>query len=96
MPTPEDWVLLKAVMFLVVPGTVLAVLARRRGASVLFSRPVVPVGIIVLPALLLVIAMLALPRAVEAAAVAAILGFAGGAIAALAVPWVQARRRDVN
>ena len=49
-----------------------------------------------LPALLLVIAMLALPRAVEAAAVAAILGFAGGAIAALAVPWVQARRRDVN
>ncbi|MBM7499760.1 CPBP family intramembrane metalloprotease [Brachybacterium muris] len=53
MPTPEDWVLLKAVMFLIVPGAVLAVLGRRRGPSVLISRPVVPVGIIVLPALLL-------------------------------------------
>ena len=49
-----------------------------------------------LPALLLMVAMLALPRAVEAAAVAAILGFAGGAVAALAVPWVLARQRDVN
>lgn len=49
-----------------------------------------------MPVLLLVIAMLALPRAVEAAAVAAVLGFAGGAIAALAVPWVMARQRDVN
>ena len=49
-----------------------------------------------LPALFLVLAMLALPRAVEAAAVAAILGFAGGAVAALAVPWVIARQRDVN
>ena len=49
-----------------------------------------------LPALLLLVAMLALPRAVEAAAVAAILGFAGGAVAALAVPWVIARQRDVS
>lgn len=49
-----------------------------------------------LPLLLLVVAMLALPRAIEAAAVAAILGFAGGAVAALAVPWVVARQRDVN
>ncbi|EYT50703.1 CPBP family intramembrane glutamic endopeptidase [Brachybacterium muris] len=53
MPRPEDWVLLKAVMFLIVPGTVLAVLARRRGPSVLIAHPVVPAGIIVLPALLL-------------------------------------------
>ena len=49
-----------------------------------------------LPAVFLVLAMLALPRAIEAAAVAAILGFAGGAVAALAVPWVIARQRDVN
>lgn len=49
-----------------------------------------------LPVLLLLIAMLALPRPIEAAAVAAVLGFAGGAIAALAVPWVLARQRDVN
>lgn len=49
-----------------------------------------------LPVLFLVLAMLALPRAIEAAAVAAILGFAGGAVAALAVPWVIARQRDVN
>lgn len=53
VPTPEDWVLLKAVMFLIVPGAVLAVLARRRGASVSILRPVVAVWIIVLPALLL-------------------------------------------
>lgn len=53
MPTPEDWVLLKAVMFLIVPGTVLVVLGRRRGPSVLIARPVVPAWIIVLPALLL-------------------------------------------
>lgn len=49
-----------------------------------------------LPLVLLLLAMLALPGPVEAAAVAAILGFAGGAIAALAVPWVLARQRDVN
>lgn len=49
-----------------------------------------------LPMVMLVIAMLALPRATEAAAVSAILGFAGGAIAALAVPWILARQRDVN
>lgn len=34
MPRPEDWVLLKAVMFLIVPGTVLVALGRRRGPSV--------------------------------------------------------------
>ena len=49
-----------------------------------------------LPMVLLVVAMLALPRTIEAAAVSAILGFAGGAIAALAVPWILARQRDVN
>ena len=49
-----------------------------------------------LPLVMLLIAMLALPRPVEAAAVAAILGFAGGSIAALAVPWILARQRDVN
>lgn len=49
-----------------------------------------------LPLVLLLLAMLALPVPVEAAAVAAILGFAGGAVAALAVPWVLARQRDVH
>lgn len=49
-----------------------------------------------LPLVLLLLAMLALPGPVEAAAVAAILGFAGGAVAALAVPWVLARQRDVH
>lgn len=49
-----------------------------------------------LPAALLLIAALALPGSIEAAAVAAALGFAGGAIAALAAPWIYARRRHLG
>ncbi len=49
-----------------------------------------------LPATLLLLAGLALPGRVEAAVVAAALGFAGGAIAALAAPWVHARRRHLS
>jgi len=49
-----------------------------------------------LPSLLLVAAALALPGAIEAATVAASLGFAGGAIAALAVPWIHARRKHLS
>ena len=49
-----------------------------------------------LPSLLLVAAALALPGAVEAATVAASLGFAAGAIAALAVPWIHARRKHLS
>lgn len=49
-----------------------------------------------LPSLLLVVAALALPNAIEAAAVAASLGFAGGAIGALAAPWVHARRKHLS
>jgi len=44
----------------------------------------------------LVAAALALPGAVEAATVAASLGFAGGAIAALAAPWIYARRKFLS
>lgn len=49
-----------------------------------------------LPALLLLTAALALPGAIEAATVAASLGLAGGAIGALAAPWVFARRKDLR
>jgi len=49
-----------------------------------------------LPSLLLVVAALALPGAIEAAAVAALLGFAAGAIGALAAPWVHARRKHLS
>ena len=49
-----------------------------------------------LPAGLLLLAALALPGRVEAAAVAAALGFAGGAIAALAAPWIYARRKHLS
>jgi len=49
-----------------------------------------------LPAALLVTAALALPGAVEAATVAASLGLAGGAIGALAAPWVFARRKHLS
>lgn len=51
---------------------------------------------IALPAALLVIAALALPGALEAAAVAASLGLAAGAIGALAAPWVHARRKHLS
>ena len=47
-------------------------------------------------AAVLLIAALALPGRVEAAAVAAALGFAGGAIAALAAPWIYARRKFLS
>lgn len=49
-----------------------------------------------LPSVLLVTAALALPGAVEAATVAASLGFAAGAIGALAAPWVYARRKHLS
>ncbi|SBV38016.1 conserved exported hypothetical protein [uncultured Stenotrophomonas sp.] len=49
-----------------------------------------------LPVALLMIAALALPGRIEAAAVAAALGFAGGAIAALAAPWVYIRRKYLS
>lgn len=49
-----------------------------------------------LPVILLMIAALALPGRIEAAAVAAALGFAGGAIAALAAPWVYIRRKYLS
>lgn len=49
-----------------------------------------------LPAALLLIAALALPGRIEAAAVAAALGFAGGAIAALAAPWIYAQRKHLS
>lgn len=49
-----------------------------------------------LPSLLLVTAALALPGAIEAATVAASLGFAGGAIGALAAPWIYARRKHLS
>jgi len=49
-----------------------------------------------LPAALLLIAALALPGQIEVAAVAAALGFAGGAIAALAAPWIYARRKHLS
>jgi len=49
-----------------------------------------------LPSVLLVVAALALPGAIEAAAVAASLGFAAGAIGALAAPWVHARRKHLS
>ncbi len=49
-----------------------------------------------LPTALLVLAALALPNAIEAAVVAASLAFAGGAIGALAAPWVHARRKHLS
>ena len=49
-----------------------------------------------LPAVLLLLAALALPGSIEAAAVAAALGFAGGAIAALAAPWIYAQRKHLS
>ncbi|WP_256776533.1 MULTISPECIES: hypothetical protein [unclassified Stenotrophomonas] len=49
-----------------------------------------------LPSALLVLAALALPNAIEAAVVAASLAFAGGAIGALAAPWVHARRKHLS
>lgn len=50
---PEDYVLLKAAMFLVVPPVVLALSARRRGPSIAIGRPAVSAWLILLPALTL-------------------------------------------
>jgi len=49
-----------------------------------------------LPSILLVTAAMALPGAIESATVAASLGFAAGAIGALAAPWIYARRRHLS
>lgn len=49
-----------------------------------------------LPSLLLVAAALALSGAMEVATVAASLGVAGGAIGALAAPWIYARRKHLR
>ena len=51
---------------------------------------------IAMPVGMLLLGALALPRAVEVSAVAGALGFAAGAIAALAVPWIHARRKHLN
>lgn len=53
LPLPEDYVLLKFAMFLVLPCLVLGLLARRGGASIALSRPVVAWWIPLLPALML-------------------------------------------
>lgn len=53
LPLPEDYVLAKAVMFLLVPAVVLALSARRRGASIAIGRPEVSPWVIALPALVL-------------------------------------------
>ena len=51
---------------------------------------------VALPSALLVTAALALPGAIEAASVAASLGFAAGAVGALAAPWIFAQRRHLS
>ncbi|WP_114856518.1 CPBP family intramembrane glutamic endopeptidase [Brachybacterium sp. YJGR34] len=53
LPRPEDYVLLKAVLFLLVPCLGLWLVARRRGASVAIRRPGVRWWVPVTPALLL-------------------------------------------
>lgn len=53
LPTDEDYVLLKAVMFLLVPAVVLALSARRLGPSIAIGRPEVRPWLIALPALVL-------------------------------------------
>lgn len=49
-----------------------------------------------LPSLLLLTAAMTLPGVMEAATVAASLGFAAGAIGALAGPWIYARRKHLR
>lgn len=72
------------------------------GASLMQLHTWVPrwrfflVAFIGLPATLLLLAALALPGRIEAVAVAAALGFAGGAIAALAAPWIYAQRKHLS
>lgn len=53
LPLPEDYVLLKALMFIVVPCVWLWFSARRHGAGVEIHRPSVHPAVVVLPALLL-------------------------------------------
>ncbi|AXK44481.1 hypothetical protein DXU92_06950 [Brachybacterium saurashtrense] len=53
LPTGEDYVLVKAALFLLVPSVVLALSARRRGASLMIRRPEVGSAVIALPALVL-------------------------------------------
>lgn len=52
LPLPEDYVLLKALMFMLVPCLGLWWVARRRGPSVVVARPEVSAAVIMLPALL--------------------------------------------
>lgn len=53
LPLPEDYVLLKGVMFLLIPCIALALLARRRGPSVGFHRPRVAAVVPLMAALVL-------------------------------------------
>lgn len=53
LPLPEDYVLLKAAMFLVVPLVVLGVLTRRRGAAFRIQRPRADPWIVIWPVLVL-------------------------------------------
>lgn len=53
LPRPEDYVLLKLVMFIVGPSLMLWLLARSRGSSVTIRRPDVAWWVPLLPALLL-------------------------------------------
>jgi len=53
LPRPEDYVLLKAAMFMLIPSVVLGEILRRRGASVEIERPDIPAWVPLLPALVL-------------------------------------------
>lgn len=53
LPLPEDYVLLKAALFLLVPCLVLGLVARWRGSSVDIARPRVAAWIMAVPALAL-------------------------------------------
>lgn len=53
LPLPEDYVLVKFAMFLVIPVLVLGAVARRRGSSVEVQRPQVSPWVLILPVLVL-------------------------------------------
>lgn len=53
LPLPEDYVLLKFAMFLLIPVLVLGVLKMHRGSSVRIRRPQVSPGVLILPVLVL-------------------------------------------
>lgn len=53
LPLPEDYVLLKFVMFLLIPLLVLGVVRRRRGSSVRIQRPQVALWVLAVPVLVL-------------------------------------------